>query len=123
VDGADSSLQAPGFFSVGRLDRDAAPTTAFGLGRNVVGLTADSLFDHPPGNLLTNLDGEFLDVGELGPPGNTPLAINATVQLFGEATQQVLQIILDDRRILDACYPWLLSIVATQEQTESKTRI
>ena len=56
-----------------------------------------------PLQLLTDLDGQFLDVGKLGPPGDTPLTVDATVQLFGEATQQVLQFILDDCRVLDAC--------------------
>jgi hypothetical protein len=123
LDRADSSLHAPGFVGVGRLDRDAAPATSFGLRRDVLGLPTDSLFDHPLGNLLTDLDGEFLDVGELGPPGDTPLAVDATIQLFGEATQEVLQIILDDRRVLDACHPWLLSEVATHDEMEFKTRL
>jgi hypothetical protein len=50
-------------------------------------LPTDPLFDHLPGNLPTDLDGEFLDVGELGPPGDAPLAVDATIQVFGEATQ------------------------------------
>jgi hypothetical protein len=84
-------------------------------------LPADSLFDHLPGDLPTDLDGELLDVGELGTLGDAPLAVDATIQIFREATQEVLQIILDDCRILDACHPWLLSVVATQEQTDFKT--
>jgi hypothetical protein len=53
-------------------------------------LPADPLFDHLPGNFPTDLDREFLDVGELGPPGDAGLTVDATIQVFGEATQQVL---------------------------------
>ena len=86
-------------------------------------MPADSLFDHLPGDLPTDLDGEFFDVGELSPPRDASLAVDATIQVFGEATQEVLQIILDDCRVIGACHPWLLSVVATQEQTEFKTEL
>jgi hypothetical protein len=117
---ADSSPHGPGLASLGRLDQDAARATAFGLGRNVGGLAADSLFNHTPGNLFTDLDGELLDIDELGPSWNTPLAVNATIQLFCEATQQVF---LDDRWILYGCHPWLRSILATRWQTAFKTAL
>jgi hypothetical protein len=37
------------------------------------------LFDHPPRDFLTDLNGEFLDVRELGSPRDTLLAVDATV--------------------------------------------
>jgi hypothetical protein len=113
---ADSRLHGPGFMGVPRLERDATPATNFGLSRDVIGLPTDCLFDHSPGNLLTDLNGEFLDVSKLGPPRDAFLAIDATVQIFGEAIQQVLQLILDDCRVLDARHPWLLPTLAIQDE-------
>jgi hypothetical protein len=60
------------------------------------------------------LDGQFLQVRELGPPGHALGAIDPMDQLFGDTLEEILQFCLRNRRIDWACHPWLLEEVESR---------
>jgi len=60
---------------------------------------SEGLIDHVLGDRLTELDGQFLQVGELGPPRHPLGAIDAMEELFCNPLEEVLQFKLDDGRI------------------------
>lgn len=79
----------------------------------------EPLLHHVQREGLADLDGHFLDVGELGAPGNTVGAVNPAVEIFCKATQEILQFILDDRGGFGVRHPWLLPEVASREKVET----
>lgn len=82
----------PGFRVPGGVERRPAHTTRIDLERNRGRLAHQSLIDHALRDGLPELDGQFLQVGELGPPGHALRTVDPVNQLFGDTLEKVLQL-------------------------------
>jgi hypothetical protein len=63
------------------------------------------LVHHAPGDRLTDLNGEFLQVRELGPPGHSLPTIDLVEEMFCHALNQILLIDDDGGRIGAVSHP------------------
>jgi hypothetical protein len=92
----------------------ATRATGVGFQGDGGGLTRESLVDHALRDGLSELDGQFLQFGELGPPGHARGAIDPMDQLFGDTLEEVFQFRLRKLRIDVACHPLLLKDVVSR---------
>jgi hypothetical protein len=81
------------------LDRAATTATGLGLGRDDGRLSGEGLVDHGLGDRLTELDGQFLQVRQLGPPGHAVGPIDPIKEIYCDALQELLRFRPDDRRL------------------------
>ena len=67
-----------------------------GGGRTSQSLAREGLLDHVARDGLTHLNGQFLEVGELGIPRKAVETINPVEKLLGDALKQMVQLGEDD---------------------------
>jgi len=87
------------------LDGAPADPTGLGLCRHGLGLADQGLVHHAPRNRLTDLDGQFLQVRELGAPGQALGAEDLLKEMFCDPLNQILLIDNDGGRIGCASHP------------------
>ena len=61
----------------------------FGGRQDLQGLFLQDRFEKLMGNVLTEFDDEFLDIGETGAPGKSVRAVEFVVEIFGHAVKIV----------------------------------
>ena len=70
-----------------------------------LGLTGEGLIHHSPRDRLTDLNGEFLQVGEPGAPGQALGSEDLLEEMFCDPLNEVLLINDDRGRIDDVSHP------------------
>jgi hypothetical protein len=94
------------WFRVGRFHGSAAGGTGQGLGRGLSGLSLEGLIEHLLGQHLTDLNGQFFEVAEVGAPDGSLRAVEFIDKVFGDAVEEVLD--LGKGRVgVVGGHPWL----------------
>jgi hypothetical protein len=87
------------------LGRRAADPAGLGRGGDGLGLAGEGPVHHGPRDRPTDLDGEFLQVGELGAPGQAVGPEDLLEEMFRDPLDEVLLIDDDRGRIDDVSHP------------------
>lgn len=78
------------------LHRGAADATSLGRGGHRLGLACEGLIHHAPGDRLTDLNGQLLQLGESGAPGQALGSKDLVEEMFCDPLNELL-LINDDR--------------------------
>jgi hypothetical protein len=95
----------PGLAGGPGLDRRATDPAGLGRGRHGLSLAGEGPVHHGPRDRLTDPDGELLQVGELGAPGQALGPEDLLEEMFRDPLDQRLLIDDDRGRIDDVSHP------------------